>query len=342
MTEKKKNLLVGATVLFGLILLGWMILQFGNIAISPFTAGRTSVTVLTDRADGVAGGSSVLYRGMNVGQVQEVRLADDMRSVVILLQLNAGSRVPANVEAIIRPTGLIGGSAAVFLDLTSDIPTGKLASGAELRGHVGTIDMLPKEFTALANDLRKTSEQFRESGLIKHLDDAVVNISTQATRAGDVMTSVQKLIGDDKFRQDLQTSLANVKDATATANRIATNLEKFSGSLDRAGGNIDRLTSEASDTVRDARAAINKTQVNVDQLTRQIGDRLVQISTLLDTVNSVARKVEQGKGTAGMMVNDPRLYEAMVDSAKQLNQTVADLNRLVQQWEQEGISFKLK
>jgi hypothetical protein len=55
----------------------------------------------------------------------------------------------------------------------------------------------------------------------------------------------------------------------------------------------------------------------------------------------MARKVEQGKGTAGMMVNDPRLYESMVDSAKQLNATLSDLNRLVQQWEQEGVTLRL-
>ena len=39
---------------------------------------------------------------------------------------------------------------------------------------------------------------------------------------------------------------------------------------------------------------------------------------------------------------NPRLYQAMVDSAKQLNGTLGDLNRLVQQWEQEGVTLKIK
>jgi phospholipid/cholesterol/gamma-HCH transport system substrate-binding protein len=203
------------------------------------------------------------------------------------------------------------------------------------------MDLIPKEFSELAADLKKTSELFRESGVIKHLDEAIVNISTQASRAGDVMASVQKVIGDERFRQDIDASVSNIKDATATANKIADNLQRFSINLDHVGGNLDRLTADATETVRDARTTINKAQGSVDQLTRSISDRLLQVSTLLDTMNSMARKVEQGKGTAGMMVNDPRLYESMVDSAKQLNTTLADLNRLVQQWEQEGVTLKL-
>jgi len=40
-------------------------------------------------------------------------------------------------------------------------------------------------------------------------------------------------------------------------------------------------------------------------------------------------------------VNDPKLYEAMVDTIQELNGTVKDLKRLVQQWEQEGVSLKM-
>ena len=45
---------------------------------------------------------------------------------------------------------------------------------------------------------------------------------------------------------------------------------------------------------------------------------------------------------AQYVVNDPKLYESLVDSAKELNATISDFKRLVEQWEQEGISFKLK
>ena len=55
----------------------------------------------------------------------------------------------------------------------------------------------------------------------------------------------------------------------------------------------------------------------------------------------LSSKIDQNQGTAGKFVNDPRLYEAMVDTAREMRATVSDLRRLVQQWEQEGVQLKL-
>jgi phospholipid/cholesterol/gamma-HCH transport system substrate-binding protein len=342
MTDRTKNLFVGLTVLTSLVLLGWMILQFGGVAISPFTAGRPVVSVLTDRADGIGEGSPVLYRGVGVGQVRSVRMADDMTYVVLSLQMNPDARVPANVEGIIRPQGLIGGSSAVFLELTDTVANGRLTSGAELRGHVTSMELLPKEISQLATDLRKTSQQFRESGVVEHLDQAIQSISTQAAKVGTILDSIQKIVGDEKMRTDIQNSLQNINEVTTTAKSITDRLDKFSASLDRTGANLDRLSAEATEVSKDTRGLVRSTQSNMDQLTRQVGDRLVQIGAMLETLSSVTKKLDEGKGTAGMLVNDPKLYEALVDSARQLNLTLADLKRLVQQWEQEGMGLRLK
>ena len=79
----------------------------------------------------------------------------------------------------------------------------------------------------------------------------------------------------------------------------------------------------------------------IDQIGAQLGDRLAQMSTLLSTFQSVANKINQGQGTAGQLVNDPKLYEGLVETTRQLNATIADLQRLVQQWEEEGVSVRV-
>ena len=55
----------------------------------------------------------------------------------------------------------------------------------------------------------------------------------------------------------------------------------------------------------------------------------------------MANKIDKGEGSIGKFVNDPRLYEALTDTSAELNLTVRDLHRLVEQWEQEGVSLKL-
>ena len=59
-------------------------------------------------------------------------------------------------------------------------------------------------------------------------------------------------------------------------------------------------------------------------------------------MQSILGKVDKGQGTAGQLVNDPRLYQSLVDTSRELNATVADLKRLIEQWEEEGVDLHLK
>jgi phospholipid/cholesterol/gamma-HCH transport system substrate-binding protein len=91
----------------------------------------------------------------------------------------------------------------------------------------------------------------------------------------------------------------------------------------------------------DVRTTVKTANTNIDTIGKQLTGRIEQLSKTLDHFQSISAKIDNGNGTAGQLINDPKLYQALVDSAMQLNATIADLNRLVEQWEQEGISFKL-
>src|SRR5262249_41637971 len=156
-----------------------------------------------------------------------------------------------------------------------------------------------------------------------HLDE-------QIARAGKLIDSVESVTGDPKLRQDLTQSMDNIRAASEKADRIATNFEKFSVSLDRISANTEAAVS-------DVRTTITSTQEQIISLSKQTGDSLQRVSKLLDEFQSIAEKIDKGKGTAGAMVNDPRLYENLVETARQMNATVLDLKRLLEQWEQEGV-----
>jgi len=207
-------------------------------------------------------------------------------------------------------------------------PTGRLEPGATIVTRYIGVDLLPPEFGSLAQELQLTARQFRESRIVEHLDQQVI-------RAGELVESVKSLVDDKKMREDLQASLANVRTATETANRIGTNLEKLTAEANGA-------MTEVRATVGEARTTMTKAGTHVDDISKQVGDRLTQVAGLLDTFQSITSKIDAGKGTAGQLVNDPRLYESLVDTSRQLNATVTDLKRLIEQWEQEGPAIKLR
>ena len=321
--------MVGATILVGLLALGWMLVQFGGRMMTPFTPARMTITLRGERADGLSDGSPVLYRGVNVGQVTGVARDPDQRHVLIKALVDAAPPLPANVQAVIRTTGLVGSGSQLLLEIpTGEEPTGKLKSTEVITASYIGLDILPPEFAQLAAELKQTSQQFRESRIVEHLD-------AQVQRAGQLMESVQKLVDDPKLRGDLSASMDNLRATSESAKRIGTNLEKFSGDLNEISG-------DARGAIGDVRGSIQKTQGHIDDLSKQLNDRLAQVSVLLDQVQSIANKVNKGQGTAGMFVNDPKLYSNLVDATQELKLTVADLHRLAQQWEQEGLSLKMK
>jgi phospholipid/cholesterol/gamma-HCH transport system substrate-binding protein len=323
----RRNILVGVVVLGALCFLGWMILKFGDQPAKLFAKPTMPVTFIAQRADGVAEGSPVLYQGVNVGRVTAVKRSENGKDVTIEAQVDVAPPLPANVEGAIVAQSLLGAGAGISLQLTGPEPTGQLAANSSLKARYVGLEMLPPEFAQLAAELRLSAVQFRESNIIEHLDKQVL-------KAGEVMDSVKSLLDDKEMRADLKQSLANTKEVTESAKRISANLEKVSGE-------IEKLTVEAKGTVGQAKVTLTKADEQIADITKQVGQRLTQVAKLLDTFQSISNKIDAGRGTAGQLVNDQRLYESLVATSRELNATIADLKRLVEQWEQEGISFKL-
>ena len=345
MSAYRKNVLVGVTVLVALGMLGWMLLKFGGGAAEIFVPPQIPVQFVSQRADGLGDGSAIQFRGVVVGRVTKVTRSSDNNTVYIDALIDRDPPLPSDLVGLIRNQSVLGSGTAIHLERV-DEETGRpttqpfpqvvdaIKPGQKIRTRFVGNDLLPPEFADLARDLRLTSQQLRESQIFKHADEAVVE-------AKNLIRSVQNVTDDPAMRDDLRKTMANLHDASDKATRIATNLEKFSKDLDGLSADARTTITKAGNAVDKVGTTVDATREHIDQLSRQMSDRVTQVAKLLDTFQSVAAKVDTGKGTAGQLVNDPRLYENLVDTTKQLNLTIAALKRLVEQWEQEGIYFKM-
>jgi phospholipid/cholesterol/gamma-HCH transport system substrate-binding protein len=333
MASYRKNVAVGVTMIGALTALAIMILLFADAPVRFFKTAQLNVKFTADSAEGVSNGSPIFYLGVNVGQIKGVDLPPDGQAGVIIVgTIEARKHVPANVQGVIRST-LIGGTATLSLE-PMGTPQGRLADNAMIPAHVGGSNVLPREFSDLAkqlNDLSKrlqiTVDDFNNSKVIDKFAATVDTAQKTISKIGDTADELRKLLGDQKLRGNLDTTLANFKDVSENAKTIAKQLEKFSTDL-------QKTNSELSVT-------ITKTDERIENLSKQLGGRLDQVAGILEKFQSVASKIDKGDGTAGKLINDPKLYEALLDTSQELNLTVKDLRRLVEQWEQEGVSLKL-
>jgi phospholipid/cholesterol/gamma-HCH transport system substrate-binding protein len=303
MTPHKRNWIVGLVVLVGLGAIVWMVMLFAGRLGSLFAPAGLAVTIHADQASGVSDGSGLYYLGQQVGRVNTVQLAPDNMSVVIQAEVFKNFHLPANLEAIIEPQSAFGSAANIQLKLAGDKPFGTLAAGTTLEGKY-------------QGGVTQIAEDFRRQQVVQHLDETLVSIREQSEHAGQLLASIQQLIGDKQMRQDLQTAITNIRTASESAARVGDNLQKFTGNLQQVADNTNSTMS----------------QVRVSA---------AKLGSVLDHFDSIAAKVDQNKGTAGLLVNDPKLYQGLLDTTKQLNATVLDLQRVIQQWEQEGVTLKL-
>lgn len=340
MSAYRKNVIVGITVLVALIALCWMLLKFGGGPAALFTPAEIPVQFVSARADGLGNGSAVLFRGVQVGRIISVKRSSDNNEIMIDAMLDRDPPLPGNLVGVIRAQSLLGAGTSISLERidentgrpsTEPFPNMNEVSTIQANQKIPTrfvgLDLLPPEFADLAKELRLTSQQLRESHVIQHVDEAVV-------QSRDLVANLKQLVSDPKLQGNVRASVENLRAVTDKANRIADNMEKFSGDL-------KNISADAQTTLQSADKTILKTQGHIDELSRQLADRLTQVAQILDSFQSIALKIDSGKGTAGALINDPRLYDSLVDTSKQLNTTLADLKRLIDQWEQEGIYFKV-
>lgn len=327
MASYRKNIMVGVTVLVALIVLGWMIMKFGAAPAYLFKEPRMPIRFVATQANGIDEGSSVLYRGVGVGTVTQVLRAPDEEHVWIDAEVDRHPPLPGNVKGEIRSVGLVGSGAAIDLVVSGSAPAGHLKDDQQLTATYLGLDILPPQFTDLASELTKTARQLRESNVIGDLDQTIKTTQQQVEKAGKVLDSFEQLVGDPKMREDLRQSLANIRQTTESAEHLSRKLET--------------VADDAGKTVKDAQSTIAATHAHIDDLAKQLTDRLAQASKILENFESITAKVDAGKGTAGLLVNDPKLYSALVDTVRNLDLTVRDLQRLAEQWEQEGVTLKL-
>jgi len=311
MSPTKRNWVVGLVVLIGLGTVVWMILLFAGRLASILTPAGLPISMKANRADGVSDGSTIKFLGTEVGRVLHIHRSPDNQSVMIDAEVNKQPPLPSNLRAVIQPQSAFGSAAAISLEIVGDYPSETpLKGGEQLDAEYEGNSLLPKQVTQLAEDVRRQQ-------LILHLDQTVTSIREQSEKAGQLMDSLQKTVGNPKLADDLQQAMASIREAAESASRATDKIDKFSG-------NLQQVSDQANSTMSDIRTAA------------------VKLGGVLDHLDSVASKIDKGNGTAGLLVNDARLYQGLVDTSKELNLTIKDLRRVVDQWEKEGVSLKLK
>lgn len=365
MKERTRNLIVGLTVLIGLVLLGSMIVIFRELP-AFLRLGYYDVTVRFDHAGGVTPGADVLMAGKRVGRVTGVDFAsqsDPRQGILFTIIIDLDVNVPGDVNVYIdRP--FVGGTS---IDLRSDglppgagrtdpatgeklawipkdrvvtIEGGKRPEGgpaqlippdliADARGAMSSINRLAEtlhEFFAPPPAARTRPAQPPATGPAQPVQPR--NIHQTLAKLDKVLDDIDTVLGDEENQANLKAAFAKFRTAAVTTEEAMQQLKTLAADASKAIGDLSTSASQTSGRFRDVAASL------IAQ-----ADRL---GNVLTTIQRAATKVDSGEGTAGKLLNDPALYNSLVDAAAGMKGALAELRKLIRDWHENGAKIRLK
>jgi len=359
LSERSRNYIVGLTMIAAIAVFMVAVFKLSNLV--AFAHGRPyTVTITAPNAGGVVDGTTVNFNGVPIGTVSQVNLSADLTHVELLLSINPNIQIPANAIVSAGKPPTIGAAYVAFnlpegtaatagkttylaTDGTARLAAETVDSGLIPRKTTDALTSAAEEITALAKSLTAATDGLKDLLAKRTLAEyeaqdpkmRTANISILVQRLDGFVHNMDSLVSDketlDRFHQimkNLEDSSSQLTDLMAQAKA---SLKSANGTLDKFGGSADQISAAATQ----ASATLRTTETQIVRTTEQLSMSLASLNTMLSNIN-------KGQGTAGRLVNDPRLYDGLVDLTTSLKQTSDDLNTLVQKWKEEGLPLHLK
>jgi phospholipid/cholesterol/gamma-HCH transport system substrate-binding protein len=353
MSTRFHNILVGLTVLVGLMLLGGMIFWFAGMP--EALRGGYQVHIHMPDSGGAKVGDTATLRGLPVGKLTDVAFvsSDPSQGVNLTLHIDNGINLPVGTKAYISQ-GLLGGGTSISLAGGAGKPFLPADNTAVIQGEVSGLDLgkMAQSLEKLSDGLSSmlgTEEPAPGAGTTQGgatTGPARPNLQNVVAHLDEALASLNKVVGDQENQQNIKASLKNLKvfleKGTATMEEARQLAKDIHTTADKANGTFDSLTM-----------ATTKASGDIDQLSRALlsdTDRLTQ-SLLKDTedasrtLNGLDRAIaalSSGQGTAGKLITDPHLYNNLVDVSDQMSSLMKEAREMLQQWKDKGVPLKLK
>ncbi|MBI2569564.1 MAG: MCE family protein [Candidatus Schekmanbacteria bacterium] len=299
---------VGGFVLAGMLIFAYFSIQVGVIGMPWRDTGLTLVAPFSNIA-GLEDRAAVRMAGVRVGSVGGIELRGGRAWVTMVFQ--PGVAIPTGSRAEVSSMGLMGEKYIEVIPGKADAPP--LADKAEITGSPpASMDQIVGVLSAIGEDIKAITETFR--GELTSADGKE-RIHRIFENVDQISTDLQTTIADN--REYVGDTLKNVADLTRemklliAENRIlvtqsVTNVRDLTVDLKDRGPEIMERIAQILEKIdvllAENRANLDATVANLEKASGDLGDTM-------DSVSHITRKIDEGEGTLGMLVNEETTHD---------------------------------
>jgi ABC-type transporter Mla subunit MlaD len=282
------ELRVGFFTILAILLIFIFVILKGQFS---FRKGGYEVKAVFKYVAGVDRGSPVQVSGVRVGEVKKVIVDySGTPRVFVTLYLDRSVKLGRHSQVFIRSFGLIGEKYVEILP-TQLTDTPLIQPNETLAG----IEPLPVDrLLAMGEDLGR-------------------NIQS-------MVSSVNKLFGDAKFKEEVYTTLDQLKVMSVQGNKTLTGIQAAATDLQAASIKAQGLLSSAQDVVEQTKPALVQSLFNFQIASAGLASASKQMS-------EVMVKLQGNDSTLGLLISSGDLYhkldKSLVDLEKSANQFAA-------------------
>jgi phospholipid/cholesterol/gamma-HCH transport system substrate-binding protein len=259
-----------------------------------------------ENINGLVTSNPVNLYGYKVGKVEKIKIIKyKTKNILVKFSVSDDILLPADSRARIVSTDLLGAKAI------------ELVLGVEKR-------------TSNDND---TLIGETEAGLMESVNGIINPIKQKVT---SLLTTF------DNVMNDLQTFLS--KGGKKTLQETIDNLRNTIGNLQHSTSTLDGFMTRETTRISGIIQHIDNIANTIDNNKKEIGNFISNLSSLSDTlkaaqlgelvrnlngtiaeIDGITKKINEGKGSLGLLVNNDSLYNNLSYTSKSLNELIVDL-----------------
>lgn len=263
---------------------------------------------LTDRSDkifaefpnveGLQVSNPVLINGLQVGKVYEMKEKDkNLSSIIVTISLNKDINIPKNSVATLSSELLGTTSVKIRLGNSTDY----MQDGETLQSEktLGLADKLQSSLDPTLQSVNKT---------LASLDMVLQNLNT---------------VLDPKTKNNLQTIVGNLTTSSKSLEKL---LDAQTGMLAKTLVNVESVTGNLAKN----NDKINSTMDNLQKASATLANAkfdqaVASLQGTLTKLESAVGKMDSDKGSLGLLLNDRKLYDQLLQTNRSLTTLLDDL-----------------
>ena len=279
-----------AFLIIGCIII--FIFGFNYLKGTSLLSNEKTIHAIYDEVEGLVVGANVTIRGLNVGKVKMIDFNDDFEKIKVTFSIRDDLSFSNRSIAQLYEAGLIGGKAIAIIpkyDTSNIVKNGDILF-SEIKP--GLTELVNQQIAPLQDKIE---------GLLSSADSlfaGISNVMNYETQNNLKMTL-----------EGLASTIENVNILSSNINKILDANEKELGltvkNLSKVSGNLNKITDSLKEM------PLSSTVKNFENTSSQL--------------KQIIERLNSGEGSAGMILNDNKLYDNLVNSSEALEALLTDL-----------------